>query len=66
MLPFRAAAENPERHLTLEEVTVKKGKKEKYTKKGNPAVAFIEKVMANRNLTDPKKTNPYYSYCQYE
>ncbi|MBD5363523.1 MAG: carboxypeptidase-like regulatory domain-containing protein [Bacteroides sp.] len=66
MLPFRAAAENPERHLTLEEVTVKKGKKEKYTKKGNPAVAFIEKVMANRNLTDPKKTNPYYSYGQYE
>lgn len=55
-----------ERHLMLEEITVSSRKKEKYTKKGNPAVAFIEKVMANRNLTDPKKTNDYYSFGQYE
>ncbi len=55
-----------ERHLALEELTVNSSRKEKYTKKGNPAVAFIEKVMANRNLTDPKKTNENYSFGQYE
>lgn len=60
------ASEDKEKHLILEEVTVRKSKKEKYTKKGNPTVAFIEKVMANRHLTDPKQTNPYYSFGQYE
>lgn len=58
--------EHYEPHHMLEEVTVSNNKKDKYTKKGNPAVAFIEKVMANRNLTNPKVTNDYYHYGQYE
>lgn len=62
------AAEPPVRepHHTLQELTVSKRTKEKYTKKGNPAVAFIEKVMANRHLTDPRQTNDFYQYGQYE
>lgn len=66
VIPQRIYADDNERHLMLEELTVSDRKKDKYTKKGNPAVAFIEKVMANRNLTDPKQTNPYYSFGQYE
>lgn len=40
-------------------------KKEKYKKKGNPAVAFVEKVMAHKHLNDPKN-NEYFSYGKYE
>ncbi len=48
----------------LAEVIVKP-KKEKYKKKGNPAVEFVEKIIANRDEGDPKD-EPYYSYQRYE
>ncbi len=40
-------------------------KKQKYTKKGNPAVAFVEKIMAHKHDFDPKG-HDYYSYGKYE
>lgn len=40
-------------------------KKEKYKKKGNPAVAFVKKVMEHKHLNDPRN-NEYYSYGKYE
>lgn len=48
----------------LAEVQVKP-KKEKYTRKGNPAVEFVEKVIKSRNENDPKNKD-YYSYERYE
>ena len=48
----------------LSEVQVKP-KKEKYTKKGNPAVAFVEKIIRNRNSNDPKNKD-YYSFQHYQ
>lgn len=50
--------------VQLAEVVVKP-KKEKYRKKGNPAVAFMERIRAARNLTDPHR-NPYYNFDKYE
>lgn len=50
--------------VVLNEVVVKPGK-EKYKKKGNPAVEFAEKLAARRNMYDPKN-HPYYSYDKYE
>jgi hypothetical protein len=40
-------------------------RKEKYSRKENPAVAFIEQVIARRNLNDPRN-HDYYSYETYE
>ena len=40
-------------------------KKQKYTKKGNPAVAFVEKIMTHKHDFDPKG-HDYYSYGKYE
>lgn len=48
----------------LNEVVVKP-KKEKYTKKGNPAVEFVQKIIDNRKLKDPLSKD-YYSYQRYE
>ncbi|MEG0950279.1 MAG: DUF5686 family protein, partial [Bacteroidales bacterium] len=48
----------------LSEVTIKP-KKEKYTKKGNPAVEFVQKIIDNRKAGDPH-AEPYYSYQRYE
>ena len=42
-----------------------KPKKEKYSKKNNPAVDFVKKIMAQRELTDPRR-NDYYNYNKYE
>ncbi len=50
--------------ITLKEVYVKP-KKEKYSKKNNPAVMFVEKIMKKQDLTDPKR-NDYYNYNKYE
>ena len=50
--------------LNLEAVTIQ-AKKEKYSKKNNPAVDLIRKVMSNRskNHLDGK---PFYTYDKYE
>lgn len=60
-----ARAEAPERHMELREVVVNPGKV-KYSKKNNPAVEFVEQVMARRNMTDPRLNNDYYSHGTYE
>lgn len=50
--------------VMLTEVVVKP-KKEKYSKKNNPAVAFLERIRAAQELTDPKR-HDYYNYEKYE
>jgi hypothetical protein len=59
------AADPAERHLELKEVEVKP-KRVKYSKKNNPAVDFVRRVMDARHLTDPKEISPYYQYGEYE
>ena len=59
-----ATGDNP-RHVRLEELQVKP-KKEKYSKKDNPAVDFVRRLMQTRRLTDPRERNQYYSYGKYE
>ncbi len=54
-----------DRHLELQELVVRP-KKEKYSKKNNPAVEFVRKVMERRNLTDPRLNNDYYNHGVYE
>ena len=49
--------------VMLNEVIVRKTAK--YVKKGNPAIAFVEKLRARRNLYSPKN-HDYYSYDKYE
>ena len=48
----------------LAEVQIKP-KKEKYSKKGNPAVEFVRKIIDNRKSGDPHNED-YYSYQRYE
>ncbi len=50
--------------VNLNEVIVKP-KKEKYSKKNNPAVAFVEKIMKRQELTNPRRHNNY-NYDKYE
>lgn len=50
--------------VALSEVLVRPGK-EKYKKKGNPAVAFAERLMAVKHKHDPKDQD-YYSFQKYE
>lgn len=50
--------------VKLNEVVVKPHK-EKYSKKNNPAVDFVNKIRNARDLTDPKR-NDNYNYSQYE
>ena len=50
--------------INLNEVVVKP-KKEKYSKKENPAVIFVKKVIDNRESNDPRN-HDYFSYDQYE
>ncbi len=40
-------------------------RKEHYSKKNNPAVAFMEKIRAMEDVTDPRR-NPHYNYDKYE
>ncbi len=64
---FRGESQNlPEKHHLLNEITVNNDKKQRYSKRNNPAVAFIREVMERRNLSDPALTNPYYQYGTYE
>lgn len=50
--------------IALSEVVIKP-KKEKYTKKENPAVAFVRKVIEARESNDPHNQD-YFQYDQYE
>lgn len=50
--------------VELDEVLVKK-KKEKYVKKGNPAVEFAQRVIAHRQQGDVKE-QPYFFNRKYE
>ena len=50
--------------ISLQEVTVKP-KKEKYSKKDNPAVEFIKQMIERRKENSPQNKN-YYQYDQYE
>lgn len=50
--------------IALNEVVIKP-KKEKYSKKENPAVAFVKKVIESRESNDPRN-HDYYQYDQYE
>ena len=49
----------------LSEVVVKP-KRERYTKKGNPAVEFVEKVIKSRKEADPREARDFYSFQRYE
>jgi hypothetical protein len=49
--------------VALKEVVVKP-KREKYSKKNNPAVDFVEKLMARKHMHDPR-SNDYFSYQKY-
>ena len=48
----------------MSEVVIKP-KKEKYSKKNNPAVAFVTSIRNNQNLNNPRR-NDYYSFDKYE
>lgn len=50
--------------IDLGEVIVKP-KKEKYSKKENPAVTFVKNVIDSRESNDPRN-HDYFSYSQYE
>ena len=51
--------------VKLDEVTVKK-KKDKYSKKNNPAVQFLEKIRSGSHKTDPRLNHDFYLYDRYE
>lgn len=50
--------------VQLQEVVVKP-KKEKYSKKNNPAVEFVNKIRNAENLTDPRR-HDYYNNTKYQ
>ena len=50
--------------IALNEVIVKP-KKEKYSKKENPAVTFVKQVIASRESNDPRN-HDFFEYDQYE
>lgn len=50
--------------IALNEVRVGRSK-EHYSKRNNPAVDFVRRVMDARNMTDPRR-NKYYNYDKYE
>lgn len=50
--------------LKLDEVVVKPGK-EHYSKKNNPAVQFVERIMKAKRANDPRRL-PNYNYDKYE
>lgn len=50
--------------VSLGEV-VAKPKKERYSKRNNPAVDMMERIRHNAELNDPRR-NPYYNYDKYE
>ena len=50
--------------IALQEVTVKPNK-EKYSKKDNPAVIFVRKMIERRDMGNPRN-KAFYQYDQYE
>ncbi|MDD2961296.1 MAG: DUF5686 family protein [Muribaculaceae bacterium] len=50
--------------VALKELVVKP-KKEKYSKKNNPAVDFVQKLMDRKRMYDPKN-HEYYNFDKYE
>lgn len=50
--------------VSLKELVVKPTK-EKYSKKNNPAVDFVKRLMARKQMYDPKN-HDYFSYDKYE
>lgn len=65
VIPAVADNVDSDRQIMLDEVVVRP-KRVKYSKKNNPAVDFVEQVMARRNLTDPRLNNAYYNHGIYE
>lgn len=51
--------------VILQELLVKK-QKEKYSKRNNPAVDFVNRIRNNNKLTNPHVINDYYNYDKYE
>lgn len=45
---------------------VAKPRKEHYSKRNNPAVDFMERIRAARDLGDPRRRHPDYNYDKYE
>lgn len=54
----------PSTGVTLSNVTVKP-RKEKYSKRNNPAVDFAVRLRNSRDMTDPRR-NDFYNYDKYE
>jgi len=52
------------RGVTLREVVVKRTK-EKYSKRNNPAVDFVNKIRNARHANDPRR-NAFYNYTKFE
>lgn len=50
--------------VQLKEVVVRP-KKEKYSKKNNPAVDFVNRIRNSQDLTDPRR-HDYYDFSKYE
>lgn len=50
--------------ISLSEVVVKPGK-ERYSKKDNPAVAFVKNAIERRDMNDPRN-HDFFRYDQYE
>ena len=50
---------------TLKEVTVSSTRKSKYSRKNNPAVELMKKVIAAKKKTDLRQ-HPYYQYNNYQ
>lgn len=48
----------------LDEVTVRRGR-EHYSKKNNPAVAFMQRIRSADSITNPRR-QPYYNFTRYE
>ena len=70
-LTARAAALPPdslihgEEAVTLQELVVGR-KKERYSKKNNPAVELMRRVRRNRDMHNPAKNSEHYSYDRYD
>ena len=60
-MTIRLASDN----RTLSEVTVKSKKKSRYSRKDNPAVELMRKVIANKKKADLKR-HDYYRYQNYQ
>ncbi|MEE0979036.1 MAG: DUF5686 family protein [Muribaculaceae bacterium] len=53
-----------QKEIELQEVVVNK-KRDKYSKRNNPAVMFAQKVRQGDTITDPRR-NPHYNYNKFD